>query len=76
MEQDEQQDGAAEGTPVEVGAMLGTLRPVGLTGPKLALQMGDEECLAQQLATRAGMSYRGWMTRWVRSQVKAAYEAI
>ena len=76
MDWDEQQDGAAEGTPDEAGAVLGTLRTVGLVGPKLALQMGDEECLARQVAVRAGLPYRGWILGLVKRQVQAAYESL
>ena len=59
MELGELQDNAADGSPEEVGAILGTLRRVGLTGPRLALQLGEEECLAKQLAKETGITSRG-----------------
>lgn len=35
---EEQQDSAADGDPVAAGTLLGTLRSVGLVGPRLAVQ--------------------------------------
>jgi len=61
----EQQDDAAEGSPEEVGTILGLLRKVGLTGPFLALQLGEEEELSHQLADRAGLKYQPWICRLV-----------
>ena len=43
MEVVKQQDGAADGGPEAVGAVLGVFRAIGPTGLRLALQMGDEE---------------------------------
>lgn len=76
MEVEEQQDDAADGGPEAVGAVLGVLRTIGLTGPRLALQMGDEECLSKQLAQRAGVAYAPWVLRLVKGQVKEAFESL
>lgn len=76
MEIEEQQDSAAGGSPEEVGAVLGILRAVGLVGPKLALQIGEEEELARQLADRAGLAYQPWIRRLVDGQVKDAYDSV
>jgi len=76
MEMEVQQDGAAEGSPEEVGTILGLLRRVGLTGPKLALQLGEEEELAHQLADRARLEYKPWICRLVTGQVKDAYDSV
>lgn len=70
------QDGAAQGSPADVGAILGVLRSVGLVGPKLALQLGEEPVLAKQLAERAGIPYEGWVLDLVRAQVKGAYDDL
>ena len=72
----EQQDDAAEGSPEEVGTILGLLRKVGLTGPFLALQLGEEEELSHQLADRAGLKYQPWICRLVTGQVKDAYDSV
>eukprot|EP00435_Cladocopium_sp_Y103_P044620 s1206_g12.t1 len=69
-------DDAAGGSPQEAGAILGVLRKVGLTGPRLALQVGEEEVLARQLAERACLEYQPWMHEFVKLQVKEAYEVM
>eukprot|EP00435_Cladocopium_sp_Y103_P026017 s1451_g6.t1 len=69
------QDGAAP-DPVDVGAVLGVLRQVGLVGPRLALQVGDERSLAHQVAERAGLSYGDWIYDLVKSQVEDACASL
>ena len=69
------QDGAAPG-PEDSGAVLGVLRSVGLVGPKLALQIGEEEDLAKQVAERAGLAYGGWIKDLISSHVKEACASI
>ena len=71
-----QPDEAALRGPIASGAMMGVLREVGLTGPKLALQVGSEEKLAKQVAERAGIACDDWVVDFIRGQVKAAYEAM
>ena len=71
-----QRDGADGGSPEEVGAVIGTLRKYGLTGHKLALQVGDEEALAKQVATEVGMDHEPWITGVVAGLVKDACEAL
>ena len=72
---EEQPDGAAGG-PVETGAMLGVLRDVGLVGPKLALQVGNEEQLTRQVAERAGVAYSDWAKKIIAAQVKDAMQSM
>ena len=71
-----QQDGAADGDPAAAGALLGTLRAVGLMGPWLAVQLGEEEPLARQLAERAGLALEPWMVALVKSQIDAALKSL
>ena len=52
------------------------LREVGLVGPKLAFQVGDEQRLSEQLAERAKVAYGGWVLRLVQSHVKAACDSV
>ena len=70
------QDGAAQGSPADVGAILGVLRTVGLVGPRLALQIGEESALGKQLAERAGIPYGGWVLDLVSAQVKSAHDDL
>ena len=63
------QDGAAPG-PEDSGAVLGVLRAVGLVGPKLALQLGEEDQLARQLAERAGLAYGDWIRDLIANLVR------
>ena len=72
---DEPQDGAAQ-SPENVGAILGVLRSVGLVGPKLALQVGEEKRLAEQLAERAKIAYGEWVHQLVLNQVKDAITSL
>ena len=73
---EEQQDSAADGDPVAAGTLLGTLRSVGLVGPRLAVQLGEERHLAKQLAERAGLTLEPWMMALVKSQIDAALESL
>ena len=70
------QDGAAVGRPEDVGAVLGALRAVGLTGQKLAVQYGDEVALAHQLAEYVGLQYEPWILDVVKGQVKDALDSL
>eukprot|EP00435_Cladocopium_sp_Y103_P056827 s679_g19.t1 len=70
------QDGAARGGPEEVGAVLGALRSIGLVGPKLALQLGDEISLAKQVADHAGLAYGDWILKLIKDQVNDAYASL
>lgn len=70
------QDDVAMGGPEQAGAVLGALRGVGLVGPKLALQLGDEEALARQLAEHVGLPYGEWILQLVKGQVKDAYSSL
>ena len=72
----EQPDGAADDGPLARGALLGVLREVGLTGPKLALQIGSEEAVARQVAERAGVTFGDWATDFIADQVKAAIDSM
>jgi hypothetical protein len=71
-----QQDGAAGCDPIAVGAILGVLRKVGLTGPRLALQIGEEADVARQVAERAGVPCDEWVVDLVKAQVKDAYDTV
>ena len=71
-----QQDGAAGCDPIAVGAILGVLRKVGLTGPRLALQIGEEADVARQVAERAGVPCDEWAVDLVKAQVKDAYDTV
>ena len=72
---DEQSDEIAGG-PVETGAMLGVLRSVGLVGPKLALQVGNEEAVARQVSERAGVMYSEWTKKLITAQIRDACESM
>ena len=69
-------DNAADGSPEDAGAVVGVLRRFGLTGPKLALQIGDEEALAVQAAAEAGIEHAPWVTRVVTDLVKDACDSM
>ena len=69
-------DGAADGGPLACGALLGVLREVGLTGPRLALQVGSEEAVARQVTERAGVVFGEWATAFITDQVKAAMDSM
>ena len=70
------QDDAAHGSPTDAGAVIGTLRRVGLTGHKLALQVGDEEALARQVASEANVEYAPWILKVVSDLVKEACDTL
>lgn len=76
MDGGELQDDAAQVPRKYIGAILGVLREVGLVGPKLAFQVGDEQRLSEQLAERAKVAYGGWVLRLVQSHVKAACDSV
>ena len=67
---------AAHGSPIDAGAIVGMLRQVGLTGPKLALQVGDEETLARQLAEEAKVEFAPWIVTVVSNLVKEACDSL
>ena len=64
------------GGPEQVGAVLGALRSVELVGPKLALQVGDEEVLAKQLAELTGVPNGTWLLELVKGQGRDAYSSL
>ena len=72
---EEQQGNAAE-SPAVAESILGLLRHIGLVGPRLALQVGEEEMLATQLAERLGVRMEGWITELVKVQVKSAIDTM
>ena len=75
MDVEQLQDGAAPG-PEDCGAVLGVLRSVGLTGPRLALQLGEEEELGRQVAERAGVAYGDWVRELMANLIKDAYTSV
>ena len=40
------------------------------------MQIGEEECLAKQLAKESGIKYKPWILVYVKTQVRDAYETL
>ena len=75
MDIEQLQDGAAPG-PEDSGAVLGVLRSVGLTGPRLALQVGEEEQLGRQVAERSGVAYGDCIRELMANLIKDACTSL
>ena len=72
---DVQQDDAAV-DPAKAGAVLGLLRTVGLVGPKLALQIGEERSLARQVEERLGFPEEEWTVGLIKTQIDSAVSTM
>ena len=70
------QDGAAHGDPAAAGAVLGLLKSIGLVGPRLAFQVGEEESLAAQVAERLGLQPDQWLLDLLKVQVETAIREL
>ena len=70
------QDDAAHGSPLDAGAIVGILRKFGFVGPKLAIQAGDEEALARQAAEEAGVPFAPWVVGVATGLVKDACDSL
>ena len=65
-----------QGSAADVEAVLGLLKAIGLVGPKMALQVGEEEVVAAQVAERLALEDDGWLTSLIKAQVESAVDAL